>query len=132
MINSVFIIHDSGLCLLSRSYEADSEYKTDLLSGFLAAVSSFAKNMIGEEVREIRMENDTIIYEPKGRITLAIVKSGKKITKKKMNTILNKIHSVFLDQYHEHLKQEILEPSVFDSFSRVIDELLSKARVVKM
>ncbi|UCE14344.1 MAG: hypothetical protein JSV04_04000 [Candidatus Heimdallarchaeota archaeon] len=132
MINSVFIIHDSGLCLLSRAYDADSEYKVDLLSGFLAAVSSFAKNMIGEEVQEIRMQNDTIIYESKGIITLAIVKSGRKITKKKMTSILNRIHSVFIEQYQEHLKQEIIEPSIFDSFRVTIDEILSKARVIKM
>ncbi len=53
MIRSVFIIHDSGLCLLSRSYD-DNSKNIDLFSGLLVAISSFARNLIGEKINEIR------------------------------------------------------------------------------
>lgn len=131
MIRSVFIIHDSGLCLLSRSYD-DKAKNLDLFSGLLVAISSFAKNLIGEKINEIRMEHRNIFYESKKMIIVAIVTSEKKISKRKISTIMRRIHNNFARDYHEYLKQEIIEPQIYGDFSRTIDDILQTSGLVNI
>ncbi|MFX0207390.1 MAG: hypothetical protein ACFFDT_15485 [Candidatus Hodarchaeota archaeon] len=130
MIRSVYIIHESGLCLLSRSYYDDSQ-NIDLFSGFLVAVSSFAKNMIGEKINEIRMERHTIFYESKKSIVLALVMSENKISKRKISTIMRRIHNNFVDQYRDFFEQDIVEPNLFRDFSTTIDSILQTRGVLR-
>ncbi|MFX0123899.1 MAG: hypothetical protein ACFFAE_09695 [Candidatus Hodarchaeota archaeon] len=130
MIRSVFIIHESGLCLLSRSYSDDSQ-NIDLFSGFLVAVSSFAKNMIGEKINEIRMEHHTIFYESKKAIVLALVTSEKKIAKRKISLIMRRIYNNFVEQYNEFLELDLIEPTIFRDFSFTIDSILDTSGVIK-
>jgi len=129
MIRSVFIIHESGLCLFSRSY-SDNPQNIDLFSGFLVAVSSFAKNMIGEKLNEIRMEHHIIFYESRKTIVLALVTSQKKISKRKITIIMRRIYNNFLEQYNEHLEHNIIEPEIFRDFSSTIDDILQTSGIV--
>jgi hypothetical protein len=131
VIRSVFIIHESGLCLLSRSYSDDSQ-DIDLFSGFLVAVSSFAKNMIGEKINEIRMEHHTIFYEFRKMIVLALVTSEKKISKRKISTIMRRIQNNFIDQYHNFFEQDFIEPHLFRDFSTTIDSILHTSGVMRL
>ncbi|UCG03909.1 MAG: hypothetical protein JSW11_07965 [Candidatus Heimdallarchaeota archaeon] len=131
MIRSIFIIHESGLCLLSRSY-GDESQNIDLYSGFLVAVSSFAKNMIGEKINEIRMEHHIIFYESKKEIVLALVTSGKNISKRKISTIMRRIYFNFVDHYHEFLEQELIEPNIYRDFSIIIDNILETSGLMKL
>ncbi|MHA2245031.1 MAG: hypothetical protein ACXADY_08685 [Candidatus Hodarchaeales archaeon] len=131
MIRSVFLIHESGLCLLSRSYDEDSKRNIDLFSGLLVAISSFARNLIGEEINEIRMEHHNIFYESRKTLVLALVTSEKKIAKRKLSTIMRRIYSNFIQQYQEYLKQEIIEPQIFEAFADTIDRILQTSDVVR-
>ena len=131
MIRSVFIIHDSGLCLLSRNYD-DNSRNIDLFSGLLVAISSFARNLIGEKINEIRMEHHNIFYESKKMIILAIITSEKKISKRKISTIMRRIYNNFVRDYHEYLKQEIIEPQIYGDFSRTIDDILQTSGLVNI
>ncbi|MFX0052254.1 MAG: hypothetical protein ACFFAJ_04045 [Candidatus Hodarchaeota archaeon] len=129
MIEGIFIIHESGICLVSRSYNRKNKDK-DLIGGFLLAVSCFARKMIGEEINEIKMEHTNIIYNLKDSILLAVVLSGKRIAKRKLTNILNKIQNTFHLHYKEYLAQNIIEPEVFKAFGKVVDDILKSARVL--
>ncbi|MFX1536363.1 MAG: hypothetical protein ACFFDI_19265 [Promethearchaeota archaeon] len=131
MIRRVFLIHESGLCLLSRSYGNDSQ-NIDLFSGFLVAVSSFAKNMIGEKINEIRMEHHIIFYESRKTIVLALVTSEKKVSKRKISMIMRRLYNNFIEQYHEYLEHDLIEPSIFSDFSLTIDNILQTSGVIKL
>lgn len=131
MIRSVFIIHESGLCLLSRSYGEDAK-NIDLFSGLLFAISSFARNLIGEDINQIKMEHHNIFYESRKTIVLALVTSDKKISKRKLSTIMRRIYSNFVQQYQEYLKQEIIEPQIFKDFTNTIDSILQTSGVVRI
>ncbi|MFX0013870.1 MAG: hypothetical protein ACFFB2_03825 [Promethearchaeota archaeon] len=131
MIRKVFIIHESGLCLLSRSYGDESD-DVDLFSGFLAAISSFAKNMIGEKINEIRMEHHSIFYESRETIVLALVTSEKQISKRKLFTTMRRIYSKFIQQYQEYLNQKIVEPSLFKDFRSSLDNILQTSGLVEL
>lgn len=123
MIRSVFIIHESGLCLLSRSYSEDSQ-NIDLFSGFLVAVASFAKNMIGEKINEIRMEQHVIFYESRKSIVIALVISEKRLSKRKLSTIMRRLYNNFVEQYSDYLEHNIIEPEIFRNFASTIDNIL--------
>ncbi|MFX0173620.1 MAG: hypothetical protein ACFE9L_17150 [Candidatus Hodarchaeota archaeon] len=129
MIDGIFIIHESGICLVSRLYNRKNKDK-DLIGGFLLAVSCFARKMIGEEINEIKMEHTTIIYNLKESILLAVVLSGKRIAKRKITNVLNKIQNTFYLQYKDYLLQNIIEPDVFKAFKKVIDDILKSARLL--
>ncbi len=131
MIRSVFIIHESGLCLLSRSYGGNSQ-NIDLFSGFLVAVSSFAKNMIGEKINEIRMEHHVIFYEARKTIVLALVTSEKKISKRKISTIMRRLYNNFIEQYHDFLELDLVEPNIFKNFSITVDNILQTSGVINL
>ncbi|MFX1514943.1 MAG: hypothetical protein ACFFC6_01450 [Promethearchaeota archaeon] len=128
MIRSVFIIHESGLCLLSRSYSGDSQNR-DLFSGFLVAVSSFAKNLIGEKINEIRMEHHKIFYESRKALVIALVTSEKKISNRKLSTIMKRIYNNFIEQYNDYLEHNIIEPEIFRDFSTTIDNILQTSGI---
>ncbi|MFW9906086.1 MAG: hypothetical protein ACFFFH_17315, partial [Candidatus Thorarchaeota archaeon] len=125
------IIHESGLCLVSRSY-GDESQNIDLFSGFLVAFSSFAKNMIGEKINEIRMERLTIFYESKRSIVLALVTSENEISRRKISKIMRRIHNNFIEQYHDFLEQDFVEPNLFRDFSTTIDSILQTSRVIRL
>jgi len=131
MIHSVFLIHESGLCLLSRTY-GDKSQNIDLLSGLLFAISSFARNMIGEDINEIRMEHHNIFYEARKTIVLALVTSDKKISKRKLSTIMRRIYTNFVQQYQEYIKQQIIEPQIFENFKTTIDKILHTSGMLKI
>jgi hypothetical protein len=131
LIDGIFIIHESGICLVSRSYNRKNKDK-DLIGGFLLAVSCFARKMIGEDINEIKMEHTTIIYNLKESILLAVVFSGRRIAKRKLTNVLNKIQSAFHLQYKDHLLQNIIEPDVFRTFGKVIDDILKSARLLEI
>ena len=131
MIRSVFILHESGLCLLSRTYDENSN-NIDLFSGLLVAISNFAKNLIGDNIHEIRMEHHNIFYESKKTLILALITSEKKITKRKTSTIMRRIYTAFVKQYQEHLKQEIIEPKIFRDFTMTIDNILQNSGVLRI
>lgn len=124
MIQNVYLIHESGICLMARTYSGDTT-NIDLLSAYLLSISHFAKQMMGEEIREIRLERHTIVYDLQETVMLAIVTSGRKPSKKKLTSLLRRLYRAFFDQYEEHLRQQIVEPEIYRDFSEIADQILS-------
>ncbi|MFX0121425.1 MAG: hypothetical protein ACFFB2_17430 [Promethearchaeota archaeon] len=123
MIHSVYLIHESGICLFVRTYRKDTT-DVDLLSGYLLSISQFAKQMMGDAVREIRLEKQTIVYDLQETIMFAIVTSGRKPSKRTITEILIKLNRAFMDMYGEHLQQQIIEPDLFGEFGEAVDQII--------
>jgi hypothetical protein len=130
MIHNVFIIHESGLCLFSRTYEGNSR-KIDLFSGLLAAVSSFARDLIGENIHEIRMDQHRVICEAKETVLVVLITGITRISKRKLTLVIRRIYQAFVKQYNEYLKQKIIEPQMYEGFTPTIDNILTTSGVVK-
>lgn len=122
MIRGTYIIHESGICFLSHSYNREST-DIELLSEILVALTQFTKFKIDDDIKEAKLGKHNIIYYIKDTITLAIVTSGKRITKQKQTSIIKKIFNISSNRYQDHLKQEISSPNVFQSFNRFIDNI---------
>jgi hypothetical protein len=130
MVSNIFIIHESGLCLFSRDYEGNS-LKVDLFSGLLSAFSSFVRVLIGEEVHEIHLEQHRIFYEFTDSLVFALITPEIRISKRRLSSAMRKISQSFLDNYHDYLKEEILEPQLYNDFSCTVDEILKSRGVIK-
>ncbi|MFW9854735.1 MAG: hypothetical protein ACFFFG_06725 [Candidatus Thorarchaeota archaeon] len=129
MIQNILLIHETGFGLVSRSYGDDSK-DLDLFGGLLAAISSFAENLMGDAINEIRMDHHNIFYESEQGVVLAIITPKRTISRRKISAIMRKIHSNFLERYSEYLRQDFLEPKNFEEFSFEIDSILRKNGVL--
>ncbi|MFX1508254.1 MAG: hypothetical protein ACFFDC_19400, partial [Promethearchaeota archaeon] len=78
------------------------------------------------------MEHHTIHYEFKKSIVLALVTSEKKISKRKISTIMRRIHNNFIEQYHKFFEQDCIEPNLFRDFSSRIDSILQTSGVMSL
>ena len=131
MIHSVYLIY-KGMRLVSYHLDKMITNDDDIFTGYLSAVSNFAKDFIGDEVHEILMAQHTIVFDVKNGILLALVLNGKKISKRILSIITKQIHSAFLQEYHEYLTQRIIVPSIFASFTVNIDEIVRDSRLKNM
>lgn len=130
MVNNVYIMHESGLCLFSRAYKEDSQ-EEDLFSGLLSAFSIFAKSLMGEQIHEIRLEQHRIFYEAKEMIIIVLITPNLRISKRKLTYCLRKICINFLERYQDYIINEILEPQLYSNFESSIDEILFSTGIIK-
>ncbi|MHA1226867.1 MAG: hypothetical protein ACTSPV_09015 [Candidatus Hodarchaeales archaeon] len=130
MIKDVYLIHESGLCLVSNSFSRDPINK-DIISGFLLAILNFSQKILEDSLQEIKMEKNTIIYDIEGPILLALVFTGRKPTKRNLNRVIKQIFVSFFDEYAGYLEEEIIEPTLFTPFADKINLILHKNKLVK-
>lgn len=122
MIQGTYIIHESGICLLSPYYHRKLT-DIELLSEILIVLTQFSKNMIGDDLSETTLGKHNINYYTKDTITLAVFTSGKRITKQKLTSLMKKIFRTTFNKYQEPLEHKIIKPFVFQSFDRFIDNI---------
>lgn len=122
MIHSIYLMHNSGICLSSRTYSNNS-LDVDLFSGFIAAMATFIKEIAKDTLTEIRMEQNHIYYEAQGSILLSIVASGD-IDKTKLANVFQEILNEFFQNYSQHIDHYILSRHQFTDFAKKIDQIL--------
>lgn len=130
MINNVFIMHESGLCLFSRTY-GRNPLERDLFSGMLIAISSFARELMGEDVNEIRLDHHRIIYKSIRPLIISVITPDTRLSKRKLTVVMKKIGQAFFQQFQEHLCQDIIEPQLYSGFTKIIDHLLLTGKVIR-
>lgn len=122
MIRSVYIIHESGICLFERVYSQDPVNK-DLFSGYIKAMISFAREITNDVITEVKMEKRNIYYEVKRNILVTIVTSPN-IPREKLSFVFQCILEQFISQYQTYLNHNILTREPFNSFAKNLDTLL--------
>jgi hypothetical protein len=122
-------MHDSGLCLSSRSY-SDKKLDEDLFSGFITAMASFIQEIAHDVLTEIKMEQNHIFYESSGSILLTIV-AASEIDRLKLAKVFQEILDEFFHSHQEHLNHHILSRRQFSDFAKKIDYILTKNGFIK-
>ena len=123
-IRDIYLIHESGLVLVSRHYH-DGDTHTDIIGGFFIAIANFVEQMLGESIQEIKLDHHIISYKKSGSIFIALVTEPKKITKRKLTILIKSILSKFFDDYIVYLEEGIIEPSMFSDFGSSLDTLIN-------
>ena len=62
MLSRILIIASGGLLCYSKSFTYGGGVDDDLVSGFLTAISNFAKEIKGGEIRSLNFKNFNFVY----------------------------------------------------------------------
>jgi hypothetical protein len=123
-IRDIYIIHESGLVLVSRHYH-DGDTQPDIIGGFFIAMANFVEQMMGESIQEIKLDQHLIVYKKIGPILAALVTEPKNITKRRMTILIKSILSNFFDEYVVYLEEGLIEPSMFSGFGSSLDKIVN-------
>ena len=123
-IRDIYIIHESGLVLVSRHYH-DGDTQPDIIGGFFIAMTNFVEQMMGESIQEIKLDQHLIVYKKIGPILAALVTEPKNITKRRMTILIKSILSNFFDEYVVYLEEGLIEPSMFSGFGSSLDKIVN-------
>ncbi|MCK4848903.1 MAG: hypothetical protein KAT16_07770 [Candidatus Heimdallarchaeota archaeon] len=123
-IRDIYLIHESGLVLVSRHYH-DGDIQPDIVGGFFIAMANFVEQMMGESIQEIKLDQHLIVYKKIGPIFAALVSEPKKITKRRLTILMKSIVTKFFDEYVVYLEEGLIEPSMFFDFGNTLDKIVS-------
>ena len=123
-IRDIYLIHESGLVLVSRHYH-DGDTQPDIIGGFFIAIANFVEQMMGESIQEIKLDQHSIVYKKNGPIFAALVSEPKKITKRRLTILIKSIITQFFNEYVVYLEEGIIEPSMFYDFGTSLDKIVN-------
>jgi hypothetical protein len=122
-IRDIYVIHESGLCLVSNHYYLDDS-EPNMISGFLIAMANFAERIMGEAIQEIKLDQHLIAYKIIRPILVAIVTNTKGASKRKMNLLMKVILTQFFEEYAGYLQEGLIEPTMFSDFKEALDNMI--------
>lgn len=73
LIHNLFIFNKSGVCFYGRNFTDYIKVEQNLISPFITALMTFAKEMIGQKFKTIEMENIKIVIFEKNSIYYSIL-----------------------------------------------------------
>ena len=71
-IRNIWVLNDDGVPLYAKMSK-DIKEDPVLVSGFIYAISAFAKSIIGDEIKSIRLKKHTFYVKKCGKIIVAIL-----------------------------------------------------------
>jgi hypothetical protein len=139
MIENLFIVTDTGICIFAYHAVARLQLDENLVSGFLSAITQFSQETFHESVLqkvEITKKKKIVVYNPAR--DEALEDQAKLGTGIRMYAVVNfydhdrliKAHlKTIFTQFHEKFRDELTrahmnESSLFDSFSDDLHKLL--------
>ena len=122
-IRDIYLIHESGLVLVSRHYH-DYDTQPDIIGGFFIAIANFVEQMMGETIQEIKLDQHLIVYKKIGPIFAALVTEPRKITKRRLKILVKSIITEFFDEYVVYLEEGFIDPSMFSDFVNTLDKIV--------
>lgn len=142
MIENLFIVTDTGICIFAYHAEESSRLNLDenLVSGFLSAITQFSRETFNESILEkveISRKKKIVVYNPPREETIAEQEKPSinlriyavtnfydhdRLIKGLLREIFTQFHKKFKN---ELIKEHMNEFSIFDSFSKEINQLLA-------
>jgi len=87
-VRSIWILNDNGIPLYARMTKGVKEDPV-LVSGFICAISAFAKSIIGDEIKSIKLKKHTFYVKRCGEIIVAVLSDVNE--EEEMEKLLSKI-----------------------------------------
>ncbi|MFW9938709.1 MAG: GTPase domain-containing protein [Candidatus Thorarchaeota archaeon] len=123
MIERIYIIAQGGILCYSKNYICPSEVEDDLISGFLTAISGFAKAVKVGEIKSLNFKNFNFIYSYSSEfdcmfIIVVDIEDLEDEAREKLE--LMKIE--FINRYQKYLKDWTGKTTVFETFDEFVEE----------
>lgn len=110
MIYALWIMKESGENVFFNSYEKGREENYNLVSGLLAAIKMFAKDVSGEDASWINLENKTFVYKAmKGGYFVLYVDEGERV-----------------DDVFDRLEEACLSAESGEELAKKVDEIIMR------
>ncbi len=129
-IEGIFVVGKQGKVIFpyGNDYESLGKNDKELLSGFVSAFQSLARELGEEEMKEARLGTSKL-YFTKDRISEIsfVIKATSTAKQKKMFQLLEKIKNLFINTFIGHMYEESEAIRyLLDSFSINLDKLLNE------
>lgn len=121
MIYNIYILTRDGLCILHRKY-GGLEIDEALVTGFLSAISSFSRDISGEEFDMIVLGDKQFVSIPSENLIFVAYSDNGDKTK----NILFKIKDEFINSYSQ-MDSWDGDKSVVKDFVPVLDEIVGNS-----
>ena len=118
----MYIIYD-GICLISRQYNEKYNKKDHLLSAFISAIDSFAKEFSNNELKRLVLEDDIFSFSKLNDIIFVFTHDDIKMSK--LKKISDQISSKFFQLYNSEFKNWDNDVSIFESFKEEADNIIN-------
>lgn len=121
-IQAVLIIKN-GTCIFSRQYGDNEKLDTQLVAGFLSAISQFTEQAAGEQLQNIRMDNSTF-YSCCCENVQFIFKYDN-ANKNDVEQISASLQQRFLETFRLPLQNYQGDTAIFEKFAKDADSIVA-------
>jgi len=123
MILKIFIIARGGILCYSKNFFEQIEINETVISGFLKAISDFAKEIKGGEVKALNFRNFKFIYSYSFEFDcIFVIVIDKDDLVQETRTKLELMKNEFIIRYRPFLENWTGNVSVFENFDDFVDE----------
>ena len=123
MLESVYIATKSGLCLFSRHYILGT-IDDDTITGLATAMYHMSGESLKDSIQDIVLKRKRIYFQIKDPlIVILVTETQKKKKQKKYQKMSEKILKTFIKRYPIIFSNNILSPTFFKDFEKLIDSL---------
>ncbi|MFX1340183.1 MAG: hypothetical protein ACFFDK_16350 [Promethearchaeota archaeon] len=128
----MYIIYN-GICLVSRQYNEKYNKKDHLLSAFISAIDSFAKEFSHKELKRLVLEDDVFSFSKINDVIFVFTHDNLK--KSKLESIFTQISSKFFELYNSDFKNWNSDISIFKPFEQEAEKIITsngKSKLIEM
>ena len=124
-LDSLWILNNSGLCLLHRIFDSNKNYMDEsMVGGFLVAIISFTQNSFNDSIEKISLGKFDIYFQSFERFIIVVSsKKGKEV--RNLQDLISRLGNEFQKKYYEILidTEIMMSTEMFESFGETIDTI---------
>ncbi|MFX0181551.1 MAG: histone-like protein [Candidatus Hodarchaeota archaeon] len=124
VVHYVWFISSGGTCLLSRSYSG-LMFPDTIFSGLLTGILDLFGEVTGRKIDKFTTDDLNIHIRRIRDITVAVISDS--IQSEPINELTELLARRFYQVFAKELEQEVIDTSIFDDFTPVLDALVSSA-----
>ncbi|MHA1984520.1 MAG: hypothetical protein ACW967_09215 [Candidatus Hodarchaeales archaeon] len=131
-VKHLWIIYQSGLCILEEAFITDDKTKMDetLMGGFIAALFSFSESMTSTGIDSISMGEIMMHYASGGGIITCLALE-KKVKSEVARDTVKRIHSEFIEKFSKVIETKgVVDTTIFLPFKDYSKELLVSLKLL--
>ncbi|MFX0120717.1 MAG: histone-like protein [Promethearchaeota archaeon] len=124
VVHYVWFISSGGTCLLSRSYSG-LEFPDTIFSGLVTGILDLMSEVTGRMIEKLSTDDLTIHIRRIADITVAVICDSEKSDP--IDELTDLLALRFAEVFNEEIQREVIDTSIFDDFTPVLDALVAGA-----
>jgi len=124
LVHYVWFLSSGGTCLLRRSYSG-LEFPDTIFAGLLTGILDLMSEVTGRLIEKFSTDDLIIHIRRIGDITVAVICDSDR--GEPIDELTDLLAVRFKEVYSEEIQESIIDTSIFDEFTPVLDALVSSA-----